>query len=134
MCFYLSGTTHIIFKWRRLLFNFWDALHHSVHYPSMFYKWIHEFFPKKRFLLSNEKFLLYDTFSLLYLRFQDAKNFVVCYELLYVTKSNTAPRVFFTFLKFYGWYQIVQSVSYVFCVEIMVSLDQGLQYPVKNFL
>ena len=32
--------------------------------------------------------------------------------ILLVTKSNTSPWVFFTFLKLYKWYQIAQSVSY----------------------
>ena len=42
-----------------------------------------------------------------------------CYFLLKLqakacnfTKSNTPPWVFFTFLKLYKWYQIVQSISY----------------------
>ena len=30
------------------------------------------------------------------------------------TKSITLPWVFFTFLKLYKWYQVVQSVSYMF--------------------
>ena len=28
------------------------------------------------------------------------------------TKSNTLPWVFFTFLKFYKWYQIAQNITY----------------------
>ena len=31
------------------------------------------------------------------------------------TKSNTPPWAFFTFFKFNKWYQIAQSVIYVFC-------------------
>ena len=30
------------------------------------------------------------------------------------TKSNTPARVFFMFFKLYKWYQIAQSISYVF--------------------
>ena len=35
-----------------------------------------------------------------------------CY--FYVTKSNTPPWAFFMFLKLYKWYQIAQSIAYLF--------------------
>ena len=34
-----------------------------------------------------------------------------CKDACNFTKSNTPPRVFFTFLKLYKWYQIVQNIS-----------------------
>ena len=87
MCFYLSGTTHIIFKWRRLLFNFWDALHHSVHYPSIFYKWIHEFFQKKGFYFPMKN-SCFTTPSLFYIW-----DFRTQRILLYVTNCCMLPKV-----------------------------------------
>ena len=35
-----------------------------------------------------------------------------CYFLVSFTKSKTPPWVFFTILKLYKWYQIVQSITY----------------------
>ena len=34
-------------------------------------------------------------------------------EECYFTRSDTLPWVFFTFLKFYKWYQIAENITYV---------------------
>ena len=43
-------------------------------------------------------------------------------------KSNTPPWVFFTFFKLYKWYQIAQSVSYIFHGALNRPLNEVFQY------
>ena len=42
-------------------------------------------------------------------------------EVCNFTKSNTSPCVFFTFLKLYNWYQIVQSIKDVTSSVLVVA-------------
>ena len=54
------------------------------------------------------------------------------------TKSNTPSWVFFTFLKFYKWYQIVQSISYFQTIPsyqihyLIITDNHAFMKPVPN--
>ena len=45
----------------------------------------------------------------------------------YFTKSNTPPRVFFTFLKLYEWYQIAQRITWKLTASDKVNLNTVLK-------
>ena len=46
-------------------------------------------------------------------------------EKCYFAKTNTAPLVFFTFLKLHKWYQIAQHITYM-VTETVFFLDYHL--------
>ena len=51
--------------------------------------------------------------------FVQFKKRVKAWKLLYLTKSNTPPWVFFTFLKLYSWYQIVQTITNIYYAKLI---------------
>ena len=53
--------------------------------------------------------------------------------LIKLTKSNTLPWVFLTFLKLYKWYQIAQHNTYIFAFPILLELQSWNIETEHNF-